>query len=157
MNLSNEEDFEAEKSVLSAETNIVGESGSDEEMEDQPHETGLANGAEKMSQLNEDESVEKSVLSAETNIVVENGFGIEVEDEPQETERLVNGAEKMSQFMNEEDFENKSHTEENDSSPETNIVGESALDMEIEDQSQETGLATSGNAPQEMNLRTMTS
>ena len=39
MNLSNENDFEAEKSDSSAETNIVGGSGFDEEMEDQPQET----------------------------------------------------------------------------------------------------------------------
>ena len=59
-------------------------------MKDQPQETELANGAEKMSQLNEeDESVEKSVSFAEISILVESAFGIEVEDEPQETE-LVN-------------------------------------------------------------------
>ena len=61
MNLSNEEDFQAEKNDSSVETNIVGESGFDGEMKDQPQETELANGAEKMSQLRKVFHLQKSV------------------------------------------------------------------------------------------------
>ena len=95
MSQLNEEDFEIkseseisfEKGVSFPETNIVGESVFNIEVEDEPQETKLATGAEKMSQLNEESEIpfEKGVSFPETNIVGESVFNIEIEDEPQET------------------------------------------------------------------------
>ena len=128
-------------------------------------EPEIDDGAEKMNLPKEDDfevksQNEKRHLSAGTNIVGgESGFDVEMEDQPQEI-GLATGAEKMSQ-LNEEDFEIKSESEipfekglipfekglkgDPISFPETNIVGESVFDIEVEDEPQETKLATSSN------------
>ena len=76
-----EKKFQAEESDSTAETNIVGESAFDREIEDQPQEIELVNKAEKTSKLNEEDfetksckfeiPFEKSDSSAETNIAGE--------------------------------------------------------------------------------------
>ena len=106
---------------MSAETNIVCESAFDRQIENQSQETGLANGSEKMSELNEFEiPLEKSDLSVETNIIGESAFDREIEDLPQETWL----AEETSE-LKEEDLERKFQFEipfeKNDSSSDTNI------------------------------------
>ena len=106
MNMSNEEDsVQAEKTVSSAETgNIFGECGFDEEMEDQLQETGLANGAEKMSKLNEEDMGEKSHAEEnDSSTSTDSALDMEIEDQPQETGLATSG---NVQSSSSDEFEN---------------------------------------------------
>ena len=134
----------------------VKENFSSEETEEVDVADGVAepeidDGAEKMNPPKDFEGKSQNVkrdLSPGTNIVVgESGFDVEMEDQLQEI-RLATGGEQMSQ-LNEEDFEIKSESEisfeKGVSFPETNIVGESVFNIEVEDEPQETKFDTSSN------------
>ena len=77
--------------------NIGGESAFDNGNEDQPLETGLANAAENMSEVQRI-PFEKGDSSAETNIVEDDAADIQVHDEPQKTE--LASANVQSCYMN---------------------------------------------------------